>query len=162
MKKTALFVAVAEVAAAAILLLITIRNIVALPSVVDMRSQCMFGNREDCYPLVVSWIMLLVSVIFYWIDKKWHWALTQITAIPLFVVLSFIPLYIGSSDWLRVLYFILYVAVVFLTERFLFRKKYIDQIGVTPKLMSITLFSGITFFFVSLVIWIIIYDTLIV
>lgn len=162
MKKIGLIIAIVEVCVAAVLLAITIKNTLTLPSATDGEVYRIFDTREDYYPLTFTWAILLIAGLLYWKNKKWHWVLTQFILIPLALLYSFFPLAVEDSDWLKVLYFTLYIAVVALAGWFFYRKNYLEINGITAKLMLLTVFAGIFFFFIFSIGWVAIYDTLIV
>ncbi len=162
MKKTSIAIAILEVGVAATLLVVAIKNIITLPSISDGGKLHLLDAKEDYYLYLVFWATLLIAGLMYWKNKKWHWVLTQVILIPLAILFTFLPLASECSDWLKVIYFVLYIVAVALSGRFLYRKSYLEYLGVSPTLKLITVFSGLFLFFIIAIGWVAIYDTLLV
>lgn len=105
----------------------------------------LYKYKENTYSLIFLWILLLMTGISYWLNKKINWTLNQIFLITLMgiIVFPFLTTDLLLSNGLTLFYAIIIILILLGGLILLNQPKNLKEISINMKDRILTVFLGI-------------------
>ena len=108
----------------------------------DMETVSLLKYKEDSYIYFLLWIILLITGISFWINKKLYWSLTQICTAIFLLSYIMLPLYLRYETTKVILFTTITISLI-ISCYFSNKKESLQRLNITPKNVYYTIIGGV-------------------